>query len=83
LYGGRQSQLSAKQTFGKSKKIFIEKIPKRLKSSILILHDMLILGFIVLFVLFDVIFVIWLSRKYGISPFNLKELMRAWKKEFN
>ena len=43
---------------------------------------MIVLGFLVLFLIFDIIFVVWLSRKYRISPFNIKGMMDAWRKEF-
>jgi len=44
---------------------------------------MLILSIIALFLLVDIIFVIWLSCKHKVNPFNFRELMKAWKKEFN
>ena len=44
---------------------------------------MITLGFIVLFVLVDIIFVVYLSRKYKVNPFNIKKMMEAWNKEFS
>ena len=44
---------------------------------------MWILLCIVLFIICDVIFVLWLSCKHKINPFNFKKLAEAWKKEFD
>jgi hypothetical protein len=48
----------------------------------LISQGVLILGFIILSVIFDIIFVAWLSHKHKINSLNIKKMARVWHKEF-